>query len=45
MLTADTYPSVLPELYHEAAEATARLVLTTARTTARKVRRIRLPQT
>ncbi|TYB54731.1 site-specific integrase [Nonomuraea sp. PA05] len=45
VLTADTYTSVLPELYHEAAEATARLVLTTARTTARKVRRIRLPQT
>ncbi|MEV4372581.1 hypothetical protein AB0J71_36295 [Nonomuraea sp. NPDC049637] len=45
VLSADTYTSVLPELYHEAAEATARLVLTTARTTARKVRRIRLPQT
>ncbi|MFC5827976.1 tyrosine-type recombinase/integrase [Nonomuraea insulae] len=26
VLTADTYTSVLPELYHEAAEATARLV-------------------
>ena len=32
MLTADTYTSVLPTTQHQAAEATARLVLTAART-------------
>ena len=31
VLTADTYTSVLPAAHHEAAEATARLILTTAR--------------
>ncbi|MCC5581395.1 site-specific integrase [Microtetraspora sp. AC03309] len=39
VLTADTYTSVLPELHHRAARATARLVLSAARRTARKVRR------
>ncbi|WP_214108300.1 tyrosine-type recombinase/integrase [Acrocarpospora catenulata] len=39
VLTADTYTSVLPELHHQAARATARLVLSAARGTARKVRR------
>ncbi len=39
VLTADTYTSVLPELHHRAAEATARLVISAARGTARKVRR------
>lgn len=38
VLTADTYVSVLPELYHEAAAATARLVLETARSHARAIR-------
>lgn len=37
VLTADTYTSVLPQLYHESARATARLVLKAARKTARKV--------
>ncbi|WP_433221397.1 hypothetical protein [Microtetraspora malaysiensis] len=31
MSTADTYTSVLPELHHRAARATARLVLSAAR--------------
>ncbi|MET8147897.1 hypothetical protein ACIBSW_25090 [Actinoplanes sp. NPDC049668] len=31
VLTADTYTSVLPAAQHKAAEATARLILTTAR--------------
>ncbi|WP_245655893.1 tyrosine-type recombinase/integrase [Microtetraspora fusca] len=39
VLTADTYTSVLPELHHRAARATARLVLSAARGTARRVRR------
>jgi integrase len=39
VLTSDTYTSVLPELHHEAAEATARLVLTTARRTGRRLRK------
>ncbi|WP_244302092.1 hypothetical protein [Microbispora triticiradicis] len=39
VLTADTYTSVLPELHHRAAGATARLVLSAARGTARKVLR------
>jgi hypothetical protein len=30
VLTADTYTSVLPELAHQAAEATAQLILTAA---------------
>ena len=38
VLTADTYTSVLPDLAHHAAEATARLVLTSAGTTARAIR-------
>ncbi|MGH3843265.1 MAG: site-specific integrase [Pseudonocardiaceae bacterium] len=37
VLTADTYTSVLPDLAHHAAEATARLVLTSAGTTARAI--------
>jgi integrase len=37
VLTADTYTSVLPQLYHDNARATARLVLKAARKTARKV--------
>ncbi|GAA1024466.1 hypothetical protein Aple_101240 [Acrocarpospora pleiomorpha] len=39
VLTVNTYTSVLPELHHQAAVATARLVLSAARGTARKVRR------
>ncbi|PZG23167.1 tyrosine-type recombinase/integrase [Nonomuraea aridisoli] len=39
VLTSDTYTSVLPELHHEAAEATARLVLTTARKTGHRLRK------
>jgi integrase len=39
VLTADTYTSVLPCLAHQAAEATAALVLRTARQTARSLRR------
>ncbi|MBG0565372.1 tyrosine-type recombinase/integrase [Actinoplanes aureus] len=37
VLTADTYTSVLPVAHHRAAEATARLVLTTARRTRAKI--------
>ena len=39
VLTADTYTSVLPPAQHRAAEATARLVLATARTVRGKIRR------
>ncbi|WP_428834795.1 hypothetical protein [Nonomuraea roseola] len=39
VLTSDTYTSVLPELHHEAAEATARLVLTTARRTGHRLQK------
>ncbi|HXT46012.1 MAG TPA: hypothetical protein VN748_18170 [Pseudonocardiaceae bacterium] len=35
VLTADTYTSVLPDLVHHAAEATARLILTAAGATSR----------
>jgi integrase len=38
VLTADTYTSVLPDLAHHAAEATARLILTSAATTSRTIR-------
>jgi hypothetical protein len=38
VLTADTYTSVLPDLAHHAAEATARLILTAAGTTSRTIR-------
>jgi integrase len=38
VLTADTYTSVLPDLAHHAAEATARLILTSASTTSRTIR-------
>ncbi|MGH3845204.1 MAG: tyrosine-type recombinase/integrase [Pseudonocardiaceae bacterium] len=38
VLTADTYTSVLPDLAHHAAEATARLILTSAGTTSRALR-------
>jgi hypothetical protein len=38
VLTADTYTSVLPAAQHSAAEATARLILTTARTVRDKIR-------
>ncbi|TDE42624.1 site-specific integrase [Nonomuraea mesophila] len=41
VLTADTYTSVLPQLYHDSARATARLVLQAARKTARKVNNAR----
>jgi hypothetical protein len=37
-VTADTYTSVLPDLAHHAAEATARLILTSAGTTSRAIR-------
>nr|WP_053174786.1 site-specific integrase [Nonomuraea sp. SBT364] len=39
VLTSDTYTSVLPELHHEAAKATARLVLATARRTGHRLRK------
>jgi hypothetical protein len=39
VLTADTYTSVLPTAQHKAAEATACLILTTARNTRAKIRR------
>ncbi|MFF0329589.1 tyrosine-type recombinase/integrase [Nonomuraea angiospora] len=39
VLTPDTYTSVLPELHHETAEATARLVLTTARRIGHRLRK------
>jgi integrase len=39
VLTADTYVSVLPVTFQQAADATARLVLTAARKTGRQVRR------
>jgi hypothetical protein len=39
VLTADTYTSVLPNLAHQAAEATAELVLQTARTQSAQFRR------
>ncbi|MEV0624221.1 tyrosine-type recombinase/integrase [Nonomuraea sp. NPDC050404] len=39
VLTSDTYTSVLPELHHAAAEATARLVLATARRTGHRLRK------
>ena len=38
VLTADTYTSVLPDLAHHAAEATARLILNSASTTSRAIR-------
>lgn len=38
VLTADTYTSVLPDLAHHAAEATARLILTSAGTISRTIR-------
>ncbi|GAA1745172.1 hypothetical protein GCM10009734_59990 [Nonomuraea bangladeshensis] len=41
VLTADTYTSVLPQLYHESARAIARLVLKAARKTTRKVHNAR----
>ncbi|MGW3350030.1 hypothetical protein ACWDA3_42595 [Nonomuraea rubra] len=41
VLTANTYTSVLPQLYHESARATAQLVLKAARKTARKVNNAR----
>jgi integrase len=41
VLTADTYTSVLPQLYHDSAQATAQLVLKAARKTARKVNNAR----
>ncbi|MFB4285586.1 site-specific integrase [Nonomuraea sp. MTCD27] len=37
VLTADTYVSVLPQLYHDSARATARLVLRAGRATNRKI--------
>ncbi|MFG2043912.1 site-specific integrase [Dactylosporangium sp. NPDC048998] len=43
VLTADTYTSVLPATQHKAAEATARLVLTTARGVRDKIRRRNWP--
>jgi integrase len=38
VLTADTYTSVLPDTAHQAAEATARLVLDAANTTSHRIR-------
>ncbi|WP_340688818.1 site-specific integrase [Amycolatopsis coloradensis] len=43
VLTADTYTSVLPTLARQSAEATARLVLDAARTTATRLRPKRRP--
>ena len=37
VLTTDTYVSVLPQLYHDSARATARLVLRAVRATNRKI--------
>lgn len=45
VLTADTYTSVLPDLAHHAAEATARLVLTSAGITSRAIRTATTPAT
>jgi integrase len=39
VLAADTYTAVLPTAQHRAAEATARLILTTARSARAKIRR------
>jgi hypothetical protein len=39
VLTADTYTSVLPQLCHDSAKATARLALNAARRTTRTVRK------
>ncbi|MEV0623567.1 site-specific integrase [Nonomuraea sp. NPDC050404] len=39
VLTADVYTSVLPQLYHESARATAQMVLRAARKTATRVRK------
>jgi hypothetical protein len=39
VVTSDIYTSVLPEVYHQSAQAIARLVLVRARKTARKVRK------
>ncbi|MFI7131372.1 tyrosine-type recombinase/integrase [Nonomuraea sp. NPDC050153] len=41
VLTADTYASVLPQLYHDSAKATARLVLRAVRATNRKIGKAR----
>ncbi|MEU6728444.1 hypothetical protein ABZ917_32455 [Nonomuraea wenchangensis] len=41
MLTADTYVSVLPQLYHNSACATARMVLKAVRATNRKIGKAR----
>ncbi|MEU6793120.1 tyrosine-type recombinase/integrase [Nonomuraea wenchangensis] len=41
VLTADTYVSVLPQLYHDSAKATARLVLKAVRETNRKIGKAR----
>ncbi|MGW3351773.1 hypothetical protein ACWDA3_51505 [Nonomuraea rubra] len=41
VLTADTYVSVLPQLYHDSAKATARLVLKAVRATNRKIGKAR----
>lgn len=38
VVTTDTYTSVLPDLAHHAAEATVRLILTSADTTSRAIR-------
>jgi integrase len=41
VLTADTYVSVLPQLYHDSARASARLVLKAVRATNRKIDKAR----
>ncbi|MEV4354214.1 site-specific integrase [Nonomuraea sp. NPDC049625] len=41
VLTADTYVSVLPQLYHDSARATARLVLKAVRATNREIGKAR----
>ncbi|GLY67242.1 site-specific integrase [Amycolatopsis taiwanensis] len=45
VLTADTYTSILPNLAHQSAEATAQLILNAARTTGTRLRPRRQPRT
>lgn len=40
VVTSDIYTSVLPEVYHQSAQAIARLVLSSTRKTARKTRKL-----
>ncbi|GAA3223993.1 hypothetical protein GCM10020216_037300 [Nonomuraea helvata] len=40
VVTSDIYTSVLPDVYHQSAQAIARLVLSSIRKTARKTRKL-----